>query len=97
MKKKIMDWAWGHCEWLHWLLRDDVSMRFKLANLITGDRLRPMVAFASSAAKQAKIQYNHGENTSGFPETAPKTKARVIQAGWYIDQALSGINDIWTI
>lgn len=84
MKKKLMDWAYDHCPSLHFLLRSDVSVRFKIANLITGDRLRPALAFTHLTTKKMKTVCEHYPETTGFLE-------------WYIDRALSAIDDIWNL
>jgi len=100
MKKRFMNWAFCYCPSLHFLLRDDVSVRFKIANLITGDRLRPAVAFANMAAKTAKKRYDEFAEIKGLCNdeiTCEEYKTAIGALRFYIDKVASEVQDIWTL
>lgn len=101
MKKKIMDWAWGHCEWLHWFLRDDVSMSFKLLNLLSGDRLRNFTSFACMTVHDVKRYYDMiAELKAEYGDDLTLEKYdRFItrELGWHIDRAVRNCDDLWQV
>lgn len=100
-KEKIMDWAFDHCEWLHFLLRDDVSLRFKVLNLLSGDRLRLCVAFTNVRMHDVKHYYDMiAELKAAFNDDLTLEEYDDwIQnhLGWHIDRAARECQDLWQI
>ena len=101
MKEKIREWAWGHCEWLHFLLRDDVSARFKILNLLSGGRLRNFTCFACLTVHDVKRYYDMiAELKAEFGDdlTLDEYDGFVTShLGWQIDRAVRNCDDLWQV
>ena len=58
LKDKIEELFGDISDYLHWWKRKDVSLRFKILNLLSGDRLRLEIAFPAMDAKDLKDEWN---------------------------------------
>ena len=86
------------------LRRKDVSARFKVLNLISGDRLRPMVAFAACWTEYAKNVFDNmteykrvQKEFFGGELSAEDYEAIIARMMWYVERADKDIRDFWTM
>ena len=87
---------------IDFLLRKDVSARFKLLNVISGDRLRPMVAFVACRTSDAKKVFDSIPEYKklqaeffGGELSAEDYDAIIDRIMWYVERADKDIRDFW--
>lgn len=100
----VAGWVFNRKDDIDFLRRDDVSTRFKILNLLSGDRLRRVIAFPSLSIRNAIREYNDlPENEELYDvlydgETpADVYKSYLTSIMWYVNDAKSSLNDIWGI
>lgn len=101
IRAKIANWFSDRRDDLDFLRRRDISLRFKILNILSGDRLRAYLAFAGCAIHDVKRYYDQiAELKSDFGEDLTLADydgwvRNVI--GWHIDKAVRHHDDIWQI
>lgn len=87
---------------IDFLRRKDVSVRFKVLNIISGDRLRPMVAFAACRTADAKKVFDSIPDYKkmqreffGGDLSAEDYEAIIARIMWYVERADKDIRDFW--
>ena len=79
--------------WWDWWTRKDVSLRFKFLNMLSGDRLRPQIAFLSSYARNVTKAFEHAD----ILEDPVIREMSYEQARFYAKKVRSEIEDTWLI
>ena len=100
LKNKVVCWVSDRIDDIHFLSRKDVSVRFKLLNVLSGDRLRRNMAFPLINLKSAKDLYDEiPEYKSMFDgdDLIPHYEYIMDCMAWYIERANNDLSDIWQI
>lgn len=79
---------------IHFLKRRDVSLRFKVLNLISGDLLRNYLAVASLNIQQAMQSWERISEDGIHPE---EFGYYLNDIGWRLNKASKDVEDIWEL
>ena len=100
VKDKVEVWFFDReCD-IDFLRRKDVSLRFKILNLLSGDKLRPLMAFPTIHISDAIRAYNK------VPEYAALYDGELIAEDyeyiihrimWEVTKAKECLDDVWMI
>ena len=99
-KTRIMNWFGARQDDINFLLRKDVSVRFKILNILSGDRLRSFLVFPALELADARRTYDdlpeikaifEGENLEDHYEHL------IYRIMWFVDRAYDDLHDMWTM
>ena len=85
---------------LEFLRRKDVSLRFKILNILSGDRLRPAVAFVAARISDVIRNYNYIAEYKALNDgVLDEAGAEYIidMMHFYAEHAAKDVSDIWDL